>query len=302
METLLECVVNVSEGRDAGVVSELAAAGGPLVLDIHSDPDHNRSVLTLAGTIDALSEAVRALARRAVDLLDLGPHVGVHPRIGVLDVVPFVALAMSPRRSPLLLGEGPLPAAVRARDAFAAWAAAELALPCFLYGPERSLPELRRRAWTSLEPDFGPATPHPTAGAAAVGARTPLVAYNLWLSPGADLGLARRVAAGVRGPALRALGLAVGEGRRVQVSMNLVDPDRLGPGAAHDLVVAALREEVPRYEARREVEVEHAELVGLIPRAVLEAEPRARRSQLGLPESATIEARLEQAGLDGGRL
>jgi glutamate formiminotransferase / 5-formyltetrahydrofolate cyclo-ligase len=272
---VLECVVNVSEGRRPEVVDALAAAAGADLLDVHTCGDHHRSVLTLVG-----EDAPRAVAREAVRLLDLRHHRGAHPRIGVLDVVPFVPLDDTPMR-----------AAVAARDEFAAWAAAELRLPCFLYGPERSLPEVRRDAFTALAPDTGPSRPHPSAGAVAVGARRLLVAYNLWLD-GSDLATARRLAAAVRGDGVRALGLAVGD--EVQVSMNLVDPTRVGPATVWDRVAA-------------EVPIARAELVGLVPRAVLEAVPERRWAQLDLAADRTIEARLagrdrrsHQSGSDGG--
>jgi glutamate formiminotransferase / 5-formyltetrahydrofolate cyclo-ligase len=257
---VLECVVNVSEGTRTDVVARLGATCGADLLDVHSDPHHNRSVLTLVGV-----DAVRRLTVEAVDALDLSLHAGVHPRLGVVDVVPFVPLAGSS-----------MAAAVRARDEFAVWAADVLALPCFFYGPERSLPEVRRTAWRSRPPDTGPRVPHPTAGAVCVGARGVLVAYNLWLAR-ADLGLAKRVAAAVRGPHLRALGLPVGQ--RVQVSMNLVDPLLLGPAQAFDLVAA-------------HTAIEAAELVGLVPSAVLHAVPRERWAALDLGVERTIEERL----------
>jgi glutamate formiminotransferase len=262
---VLECVVNVSEGRSGDVLADLAAAAGGALLDLHADPDHHRAVLTLAG-----EEAPRAVARAAVERIDLRTHAGAHPRIGAVDVVPFVAL-----------GATPPDAAVGARDRFARWAADELGLPCFLYGPERSLPDVRRGAFGTLAPDTGPPRPHPTAGAAAVGARPVLVAYNVWLAE-PDLAAARRLAAALRGPAVRALGLAVGDA--VQVSVNLVDPLAVGPAAVHDRVAA-------------EVAVARAELVGLVPAAVLRAVPRHRWAELDLAEDRTIEARLEAAGL-----
>jgi glutamate formiminotransferase len=257
---VLECVVNVSEGRRPDVVTALAAAAGRSLLDVHRDPDHHRSVLTLVG-----EEAPRAVAAAVVATLDLVAHAGAHPRIGVVDVVPFVPLAGSD-----------LDDAVGARDRFAAWAATELGLPCFLYGPERSLPDVRRSAFDSLAPDIGPLVPHPSAGAVAVGARPVLVAYNIWLAE-PDLARARAVAEAVRGPAVRALGLGVGEA--VQVSMNLVDPSAVGPAEAYDAV--ASRAAVAR-----------AELVGLIPGSVLAAVPRRRWAELDLAEDRTIEARL----------
>lgn len=253
-------MVNISEGQRPDVIDAIADAAGADLLDVHRDPHHHRAVLTLVG-----EEAPRAVARAAVERLDLRRHQGVHPRIGVVDVVPFVALA----------GSSDLDA-VAARDRFCRWIAHELAVPAFAYGPERTLPEVRRRAFTDLDPTCGPAVPHPTAGAVAVGARDVLVAYNLWLAD-AQVDEARRVAAAVRGPHLRALGLQVGP--RVQVSMNLVAPDRLGPADAADLVA-------------QHAAVEGAELVGLLPRAVLRAVPPERWAALDLDDDRTIEARL----------
>lgn len=275
---VLECVVNVSEGRRPDVVADLAAAAGPSLLDVHRDADHNRSVLTLGGPEELVTTGARALAAATVDRLDLRSHEGAHPRLGVLDVVPWVAMAGWP-----LVAE-PLLRAEAARDAFAAWAAAALGLPAFLYGRQRTLPEVRRGAWKTIAPDTGPPFPHPTAGAVAVGARPPLVAYNLWLA-GADLSVARRLAADLRGPAVRALGLQVGAS--VQVACNLIDPEAVGPAAVFDAV------------ATRNA-VERAELVGLLPARVLAAIPSPRWAELDVDWSRTIEGRLEQAALDGG--
>jgi glutamate formiminotransferase len=238
---VLECVVNISEGRDRAVLDALAEAAGPDLLDVHTDPDHHRSVLTLVG-----EEAARRVAEVAVARIDLRGHQGAHPRIGAVDVVPFVPLA-----------DTPMADACAARDRFASWAASTLGLPCFRYGPERSLPEVRRGAFTALVPDLGPARPHPTAGAVAVA-----------------------VAASVRGPAVRTLGLAVGD--RVQVSMNLIAPDQVGPAEVYDRVAA-------------EAEVSEAELVGLVPEAVLQAVSRGRWAELDLAPDRTIEARLRRA-------
>jgi glutamate formiminotransferase len=259
---MLECVVNVSEGRDPAVLDELAAVCGDDLLDRHADPDHHRSVFTLVGT-----DAPRALAAAAVARLDVRRHQGVHPRLGVVDVVPFVPL------------EGAtMAAAVAARDAFAAWLARQHGVPCFLYGPDRSLPEVRRRAFGDLTPDTGPARPHPTAGACCVGARDVLVAYNVWLAA-ADLARAREIAAAVRSPTVRALGLACGD--RVQVSMNLVAPLVTGPAEAYDAIA-------------RLAPVCGAELVGLVPEAVLERIPPSRWDELNLGAAHTIEGRLER--------
>ncbi len=260
---LLECVVNVSEGRSTATLERLAEEVSASLMDLHLDPHHHRSVFTLGGP--AVEEAARALTSQAVALVDLRTHSGAHPRLGVVDVVPFVPL------------EGSTPAdAVAARDRFAAWAATTLDLPCFLYGPERPLPEVRRRAWLDLAPDRGPARPHPTAGAVCVGARPLLVAYNLWLED-ADLALARELARELRGPAVRALGLDLGG--RAQVSCNLVAPSVVGPDRVYDAVAGRAR-------------ISRAELVGLVPRATLEAIPPERWAQLDLSRDRTIEARL----------
>jgi glutamate formiminotransferase len=273
---VLECVVNVSEGRRTDLLDDLVDAAGRDLLDVHHDPHHHRAVLTLVG-----EEAPRAVTRRAAALLDLSSHDGVHPRLGVVDVVPFVPL-----------GRTTMDEAVMARNAFAEWAADEQALPCFLYGPgprDPTLPELRREAWTTRPPDWGPPRPHPTAGAVCVGARPVLVAYNVWLA-GRDVERARRVAAAVRGPAIRALGLAVGD--RLQVSMNLIAPHEVGPAAAFDRVRAEA--------AALGSDVEGAELVGLVPGAVLHAVPAARWPELDLAPDRTIRARLEERGVSGG--
>jgi glutamate formiminotransferase len=271
---VLECVVNLSEGRRPEVITKLARASGPCLLDIHSDTGHHRSVFTLAGDGEILEPSVQALAEMAVGIIDLSDHDGAHPRFGVVDVVPWVALAGWP------LGPAPLDAAVAARGRFAAWAGSALQLPCFLYGPKRSLPELRRRAWRGLLPDTGPSRPHPTAGSSAVGARPELVAYNLWLEQ-PDLALARRIAAELRGPDVRALGLQVGDA--VQVSCNLVNPSQRRPDAVFDAV--ATRATVAK-----------AELVGLLAKRILDAIPAHRWPELDLDEARTIEARLEMAG------
>jgi glutamate formiminotransferase len=277
----LECVVNVSEGRDEAVLATLSASAGPALLDLHRDPHHHRAVFTLAGTPDDVASATRTLATATIDQLDLRAHDGVHPRLGALDVVPFVPY--EPGR--------PVPddltAAVAYRDGFARWLADELGVPSFLYGPlpggrNRTLPEIRRHAFAptaGLTPDYGPARPDARSGATAVGARQVLIAYNVWVS---SLEVARLIAPRVRGPHVRALALAVGE--RAQVSCNLTEPDAFGPAQLYD-AVAALTSEVGGT-------VEGAELVGLLPEVVLAAVPPARRPGLGLSAEATVESRL----------
>ncbi len=289
----VECVINISEGRDRRVIDTVAGAGGDLVLDVHTDPDHHRSVLTLGGRLEAVETGARQVVAAAVGCIDVRTHTGVHPRLGAADVVPFVALSD---------GSGPPdPAAVAgvlgARDRFARWAADRLALPCFLYGPERSLPEVRRTAFRTLRPDTGPGVPHPTAGATCVGARPVLVAYNIWIvgSPGdgpdatADaLPVARSLADQLRGPGVRSLGLAVGQG--AQVSLNLIDTTLASVADVYDAVATGA-------EARG-CSVLRAELVGLCPASLLEGVPRRRWAELDLSDDRTIEARLSRTEPD----
>ncbi len=268
---MLACVINISEGRRDDVIAAIAAAAGDHCLDVHTDVDHHRSVFTLAGP--RVQDAARALTTEAVARLSLTDHAGVHPRIGVVDVVPFVPVEWG----------APLFEAIGARDVFAVWAGEELSLPCFLYGPNRSLPEVRKNAFRNDAPDTGPRRPHPTAGAAAVGARGPLVAYNVWLAD-PDIERARPIAAGLRSPHVRTLALRVGH--HVQVSCNLINPARVGPDKVYD-------------EVARRASVARAELVGLLPAAVLNAIPAPRWAQLDLSEAKTLEAGLERAGLGG---
>lgn len=210
-------------------------------------------------------DAPRALARAAVSASSLNDHSGVHPRIGVVDVVPFVPLVDSTMNDARI-----------ARDEFAAWAASELDVPCFLYGRERTLPDIRKTAWTSLVPDVGSDVPHPTAGAMCVGAREPLVAYNLWLED-VDLATTRRIAASVRTANIRTIGLQVGT--FTQVSVNLIQPMISGPNDVFSAV-------------SQHTTVHHAELVGLLPASVLATIPQTRWEDLDLSVEQTIEWRL----------
>jgi glutamate formiminotransferase len=281
-DRLVECVPNLSEGRRPEVVDELAAAFTGLevlMLDRSSDADHNRTVLTLAGPGPALVEAAVAGAIACARLIDLTRHRGVHPRMGALDVLPFVPLG----RATALRGaaDPDLDCAALALRA-GRRIAEEAGIPVYLYGaaarrPERAtLPAVRgrgfeaalrsaRQAPRAVAPDFGGPAPHPTAGATAVGAREVLVAYNVDLA-GADLELARRIARAVRErdgglPAVRAMGVAL-EGRGlVQVSMNLLDY-RVTPPAVAFAAVADLA-------ARAGARVVRSEVVGLVPAAAL---------------------------------
>jgi glutamate formiminotransferase len=276
---LLECVINISEGCDLDTARTIASGGGSCLLDLHSDPWHNRSVLTLGGPPADLQAGVRRVAELAVRLLDLRSHTGAHPRLGALDVVPFVDLDAG--------ADQPVAAAAAAQHAFAVWAGDELELPCFYYGADRSLPELRRFAFTRLCPDTGPWSPHPRAGACCVGVRPVLIAYNVWLDAGrgATLDDAESIARRLRSPAVRSLGFDLaGE---PQVSCNLIAPMEVGPAEVYDAVAAL-------------APVDHAELVGLLPRAVLERTPEKRWPELALSPERTIESRLAAAGVANG--
>ncbi len=286
---IVECVINVSEGRADTVLAALAEAAGPTLRDLHRDPEHHRSVFTLAGEAGAVGSGARTLAAATVARLDLRRHEGAHPRLGVLDVVPFVPYV------PGAAAPADLSGAAALRDEFARWLADELGVPSFLYGPlpggrTRTLPDIRRHAFTAgtdprrLVPDYGPARADPRTGATAVGARRVLVAYNVWVS---SAGVARRVAPLVRRPEVRALGLAVGQ--RAQVSCNLTDPDRYGPEQLYDAVAALVASNADADGSDR---VEGAELVGLIPTVVLAGVPRARWAELGLSADSTVESRL----------
>jgi glutamate formiminotransferase len=310
-DRLVECVPNVSEGCRPEVVDEIVAAfAGPevLVLDRSSDADHNRSVLTLAGPGPALVEAAVAGAVACARLIDLTRHQGVHPRMGALDVLPFVPLG----RATALRGaaDPDLDCAALALRA-GRRIAEDAGVPVYLYGaaarrPERAaLPTVRGRGFEALRAagraaaspaaapaaDLGGPEPHPTAGATAVGARGVLVAYNVDLA-GADLALARRIAAAVRErdgglPAVRAMGVALQGRGLVQVSMNLLD-FRVTPPAAAFAAVARLAEEAG-------AEVVRSEVVGLVPAAALAGTDPAALRLDGFTPELLLEERLARA-------
>ena len=263
---MLLAVPNVSEGQDRAAIERLAGAFGALrLLDVHSDPDHGRSVLTFAGEQAEVAEGLLAGAREAVAAIDLREHDGLHPHVGAIDVAPVVHLDSASRG-----------AAVAAALTAGALIGDELALPVFLYGAlanGRERADVRaggldalaaRMRAGELVPDYGPAEPHPTAGAVLVTARPPLVAFNVDLDTD-DVELAKEIAAGLReaggGPAgVRAIGLYLPARGRAQVSLNVHDPQ---PGSLAE-IVAHVRERAP---------VAEAELVGLAPRAAFEGFP-----------------------------
>ena len=270
---MFECVVNISEGRDRSVLDELSQVATSSLRDRHTDRFHNRSVFTLINRRGALVNDVQLLVRTAFERLDLRTHEGVHPRFGVVDVVPFVALAAGENSE-----------AVAMRDETAQWISTTFQVPAFLYGPvkgaTRTLPQVRRDAFGATPPDFGPNEPSPTLGAVAVGARPVLVAWNIWLS-NVSLREAREIAAALRQPSVRTMGFDLGD--QTQISCNLIDPHSVAPSEVYDEVKRLLP---PGGSIQR------AELVGLIPESVLNAERSGRWDELGLSPQQTIESRL----------
>ena len=295
----LESVPNVSEGRDAGVVSQLRTAfSAPArLLDVHVDADHHRSVYTLVGSAEELVQTLFNGISCAAELIDLRRHAGAHPRIGAADVVPLVSL-----------DPGQEPAAHAAALALADRVATELGLPVFFYGrltAERREPaffrgggpeELQRRMDAGeIRPDRGPSRLHPTAGGVIVGVRRPLIAFNVNLR-GASVETAREIAGLVRErgggfAGVRALGLDLPRAGLVQVSMNVTD-----------YRATALHEVVSRIAAEAEArgaEIAGSELVGLVPAGVVvEAARRPLRLE-GLEESRVLELRLLEEEPDG---
>jgi glutamate formiminotransferase len=295
VELPLESVPNFSEGRDTGTVEALRSAlsTDADVLDVHSDADHNRSVFTLVGDDTSLVEALLAGIVCARERIDLRRHEGAHPRIGAADVVPIVALDPRDRE--------------RARDCALRLAdriGAEIGLPVFLYGdssPDRGPAYYRRGGPTELQrridagelrPDYGPVELDERAGGVIVGARRPLIAFNVNLATD-DVEIARAVAAVVREkgggfPGVRALGLLLPRAGHAQVSMNVEDYE-----------AAALHEIVARVESEasaRGAEVAGAELVGLMPAGAAAAAAGAVLRIEGFSRSRVLEVRLLERG------
>jgi len=277
MPGMIECVPNFSEGRRPEVVEEIVRAIGQIdgvtVLDHSSDATHNRSVVTFAGSAEPVERAATAGVGRALELIDMEQHVGAHPRIGAVDVIPFVPL-----------GGATLDECVDLARRFGEQIAQRFALPVYLYGaaamrPDRTrLADIRRGQYEAIRdeigsvperaPDFGPTRTHPRGGAVAVGARKPLIAFNINLATD-DLAIARRIAATIREssggmPAVQAMGVLLerhGGKDMAQVSMNLVDWQRTG--------IAAVVREVRRMAREAGTDIDHCELIGLAPTGAL---------------------------------
>ena len=270
---IIECVPNISEGRRADVIHGIAEAlrsvPGLRVLDVQSDASHNRSVFTLAGDAEALKAGVPTLFERALAVIDLRTHKGEHPRLGAVDVVPFIPI------------EGvTMDACVQLARTVAADVASRFSLPIYLYedasfNPARkNLEDIRRGEFEGLAarmtqpawaPDYGPATPHQTAGATVIGARMPRVAYNINLATN-RLDVAKKIASAIRMSSgglryVKAMGIALEDRGIVQVSMNLTNYEKTPIFRVFDLV--------KREAARYGVTVLESEIVGLVPAAAL---------------------------------
>ena len=270
---IIECVPNISEGRRAdvidGIAERLKAVPGLRVLDVQSDASHNRSVFTLAGDAEAMRAGIPALFEGALAAIDLRAHIGEHPRLGAVDVVPFIPI------------EGvTMDACVQLAKSVAADVASRFSLPVYLYeeasaNPARKqLEDIRRGEFEGLAakmaqqawaPDFGPSTPHQTAGATVIGARMPLIAYNINLATN-RLEVAKKIASAIRMSSgglryVKAMGIPLEDRGIVQVSMNLTNYEKTPIFRVFDLV--------KREAARYGVNVLESEIVGLVPAAAL---------------------------------
>jgi glutamate formiminotransferase / 5-formyltetrahydrofolate cyclo-ligase len=275
--SLIECVPNFSEGRRAEVVDEIVRAvsqiDGVTLLDFSRDETHNRSVVTFAGAAESVVRAATAAVGRAIQLIDMEQHSGAHPRIGAVDVVPFVPL-----------GNTRMEECVDLARRFGEQIAKLFDIPVYLYGeaalrPERRrLADVRRGQYEGLrdeigvnperEPDYGPPRVHPRGGAVAVGARKALIAFNVNLATD-DLALAKRIAHTIREssgglPSVQAMGVLLenpGARRQAQVSMNLVDWERTG--------ISRVVRQIRTLAREAGTDIDHCELIGLAPTGAL---------------------------------
>jgi len=299
MARIIECVPNISEGRRPEVVRDVVEAAGAVpgarVLDVQSDKDHNRSVLTLVGDEASLPAAVLGLFEAALARIDLRSHQGEHPRLGAVDVVPFVPIEGATIADCVAL----------AREVGRA-AAERFGVPVFLYEEAASAPhrrhleDIRRGQFEGLgekmkdpawAPDFGPAAPHSSAGASVVGARMPLIAYNVNLGT-SDLEIAKRIAKAIRHSSggyrfVKAMGVMLEERRVAQVSINMTDFKRTPLHRVFETVAAEA--------ARHGVNVVGSEIVGLVPaEALIDAAEHFLRLEAFSP-SQVLERRIREA-------
>jgi glutamate formiminotransferase / 5-formyltetrahydrofolate cyclo-ligase len=274
MARLIECIPNVSEGRRDEVVAAIAAAAvkaapGVVLLDRTSDPDHNRSVLTFLGDGEPLVAAMTALVEAALRAIDLRTHKGAHPRLGAVDVIPFVPVRGATSAECVALAK-----------TLGKTLGERFALPVFLYEDAASAPErqnlatirkgefeglAKKMADPAWKPDFGPSAPHPSGGAVVVGARAPLIAYNINLGT-ADLAVADRIAKAIRHMSggyrfVKAMGVKLEARGQVQVSINMTNFEKTPLHRVFETV---------KSEAERHgVAVVGSEIVGLVPQAAL---------------------------------
>jgi len=286
---MLECVPNFSEGRDQAVVNAIAEAisgvPGVLFLGAESDSDHNRSVMTFAGSSEVVVEAAVRGAGKAAELIDLSTHQGVHPRVGAADVVPFVPLDGSPM-------EEAIAAAHRAGDQI--WQ--RYGVPVYFYErsartpQRRRLEKVRRREFDGGPPDIGNLAAHPKAGATMVGARGFLVAYNVLLAT-RDTAVAQDIARKIRAssggfPHVKAMGIYLASRDRAQVSMNLTNFAETPLDQVYETIAAAARE--------HGTEAVAGEIIGFIPRRAYEMAPEFFRHAENFSESRILETRIQQ--------
>ena len=293
---IIECIPNFSEGRDSGIITAIEDAAttvaGVRVLDFSMDCDHNRSVLTFIGTPEAVLKGAIAACGRAAELIDMRGHVGIHPRIGAVDVVPFVPLE-----------DAQMADAIEIAHRFGRIFAREHDVPVYFYGEaalsreRKRLADVRRGQYEALgdrmddpawRPDISPDKSgfNPRLGATAVGARKPLIAFNINLDSN-DIGLAREIARSIRHSSgglrhVQALGMLLRSRNITQVSMNLTDYEVTSIRAVFDTV--------HKQAAQKGVDILESELIGLIPRAALEGIPLDQIKLLDFCEERIIES------------
>jgi glutamate formiminotransferase len=296
---IIECVPNISEGRRAEIVAAIAAAvrrvPGARLLDFSSDASHNRSVITMAGDAGPLKAAVLALFDAAVGLIDLRTHTGEHPRMGAVDVVPFVPIEGATMDDCVAL----------AKDT-AQSVAERFAMPVYLYEEasinplRKNLEDIRRGEFEGLAakmatdgwvPDYGPPTPHPTAGATVIGARMPLIAYNINLSTD-RIDVAKKIAAAVRFSSggfryVKAMGVTLADRGIVQVSMNLTNYEKTP--------ILRVFEAVKREAEKYGVNVLESEIVGLVPSSALIATAESSLQLAAFRRDQVLETRLRES-------
>jgi glutamate formiminotransferase / 5-formyltetrahydrofolate cyclo-ligase len=297
---IIECIPNISEGRRSEVVAAIASAigrtPGVRVLDVSSDASHHRSVLTVAGDAAGLRAAVLTLFQETLAVVDLRQHQGEHPRLGAVDVVPFVPIADVTMADCVAL----------AREV-GAEVAARFGVPVYLYEEaasdpaRRNLEDIRRGEFEGLAekmarpewaPDFGPAMPHPAAGASVIGARMPLIAYNINLASD-RLDVAKKIAAAIRHSSgglrfVKAMGVMLEDRRVAQVSMNLTNFEKTP--------IARVFELVKREAARYGVSILESEIVGLVPQAALLSAAEYFLQLEGFTSGQVLENRLRGTG------